>query len=260
VWKVICPPSARSSNRERLDRTHSPGPGVTLAAPSNPTTIRIGVLTGEPIRLEGLSAVFEEAPEPGRPRLVPVVGTLPELLADTKLDYLVVDFNSSDEGMKTLEVTKRARPGIRQIVIGPEHDDELVLDAITAGARAYLYSSADPHTVRMAIDIVVSGSIWAPRKLLSRLIDRLLGAPVSGSGGLGALQLTARERQVLDLILLARSNREIARQLGIEERTVKAHVGRLMRKAGAENRIELSIKALNSRSIFPVEPEQKAAD
>jgi DNA-binding NarL/FixJ family response regulator len=188
------------------------------------------------------------------------VGTLPELLADTKLDYLVVDFNSSDEGMKTLEAAKRTRPGIRQIVIGPEHNDELVLDAITAGARAYLYSSADPHTVRMAIDIVVNGSIWAPRKLLSRLIDRLLGVPVGGSGGLGSLQLTARERQVLDLILLARSNREIARQLGIEERTVKAHVGRLMRKAGAENRIELSIKALNSRSVFPIEPEEKEAE
>jgi len=46
-------------------------------------------------------------------------------------------------------------------------------------------------------------------------------------------RLTARERQVMDLILLARSNREIARELGIEERTVKAHVGRLMRKTGA---------------------------
>lgn len=231
-----------------------------MAAFSNPPAIRIGVLAGEPIRLEGLSAVFEEEPEPGRPQLVSVVGTLPELLADAELDYLVVDFNSSDEGMKTLEAAKRTRPGIRQIVIGPEGNDELVLEAITAGARAYLYSSADPHTVRMAIDIVVSGSIWAPRKLLSRLIDRLLGVPVGGSGGLGTLQLTARERQVLDLILLARSNREIARQLGIEERTVKAHVGRLMKKAGAENRIELSIKALNSRSIFPVEPDEKAGD
>jgi DNA-binding NarL/FixJ family response regulator len=260
MGKVIYRPSAPSSNPSGSTALIHPGPGVTLAALSNPPTIRIGVLAGEPIRLEGLSTVFEEEPETGRPRLVSVVGTLPELLADTKLDYLVVDFNSSDEGMKTLEAAKRARPGIRQIVIGPAHDDELVLDAITAGARAYLYSSADPHTVRMAIDIVVSGSIWAPRKLLSRLIDRLLGVPVSGSGGLGALQLTARERQVLDLILLARSNREIARQLGIEERTVKAHVGRLMRKAGAENRIELSIKALNSRSIFPVGPEEKAGD
>jgi len=49
---------------------------------------------------------------------------------------------------------------------------------------------------------------------------------------------------VLELILTARSNREIANELGIEERTVKAHVGRLMRKAGAENRIELSMRAL----------------
>jgi DNA-binding NarL/FixJ family response regulator len=102
--------------------------------------------------------------------------------------------------------------------------------------------------VRLAIDIVVSGSIWAPRRLLSRLIDRLLLVPGAGTGALTALELTTRERQVLDLILLARSNREIARELGIEERTVKAHVGRLMKKTGAENRIELSIRALNRRS------------
>lgn len=218
--------------------------------------IRIGVLEGEPIRLAGLYTVFEEQPEAGRPRLVPVVGTLEQLLADTELLYMVVDFNSSADGLKTLDAVKRARPGMRQIVIGPEHDDELVLEAVTQGARAYLASSADPHTVRMAIDIVVSGSIWAPRRLLSRLIDRLLGVPGAGTGVLA--QLTARERQVLDLILLARSNREIAHELGIEERTVKAHVGRLMRKTGAENRIELSIRALNRRSglTMIVEPEE----
>jgi DNA-binding NarL/FixJ family response regulator len=218
-----------------------------LSPDFNPPPIRIGVLAGEPIRLAGLSTVFEELPEPGKPQLVPVVGTLQELLADPDLLYLVVDFNSSAERMKTLEDVKRSRPGMRQIVIGPENDDELVLEAVTAGARAYLSSSADPHTVRMAIDIVVSGSIWAPRRLLSRLIDRLLGVPGAGAGGLGGLQLTVRERQVLDLILLAQSNREIAEQLGIEERTVKAHVGRLMRKTGAENRIELSIRTLNRR-------------
>lgn len=221
--------------------------------------IRIGVLAGEPIRLAGLSTVFDEAPEAGKPRLISVVGTLEELLADPDLLYVVVDFNSSAEGMKTLDQVKRSRPGMRQIVIGPERDDELVLEAITAGARAYLDSSADPHTVRMAIDIVVSGSIWAPRRLLSRLIDRLLGVPAGGGGSaLGALQLTSRERQVLDLILLARSNKEIAEELGIEERTVKAHVGRLMRKTGAENRIELSIRTLNRRSVqVPPDPSSE---
>jgi DNA-binding NarL/FixJ family response regulator len=67
--------------------------------------------------------------------------------------------------------------------------------------------------------------------------------------------LTDRERQVLDLILLARSNREIALQLGIEERTVKAHVGRLMRKTGADNRIELSMRALNHAMDTDAVPE-----
>ena len=232
--------SAGKAESESSEEREGAGPGI-----------RIGVLAGEPIRLAGLSTVFDEAPECGKPPLVPVVGALTELIADPKLLYMVVDFNSSDEGMKTLEKVKRSRPAMRQIVIGPEHDDELVLKAITAGARAYLYSSADPHTVRMAIDIVVSGSIWAPRRLLSRLIDRLLGVN-EGGDALKTLQLTQRERQVLDLILLARSNREIAEELGIEERTVKAHVGRLMRKTGAENRIELSIRTLSRRSVETV--------
>lgn len=228
-----------------------------MVSSPKPNVIRIGVLAGEPIRLEGLKTVFEEPPGPDRPRIVPVLGSLDELLRDTKLSYLVVDLSSSADGLAMLENVKRIRPGMRQIVIGPEGDDELVLDAITAGARAYLKFSADPHAVRMAIDVVLEDSIWAPRKLLSRLIDRLLGVPVSGSGGvLGSLQLTERERQVLKLILRAQSNREIAKELGIEERTVKAHVGRLMRKAGAENRIELSIKALNSRSMFPEESKE----
>jgi DNA-binding NarL/FixJ family response regulator len=223
---------------------------MPLADSPIPPVIRIGLLAGEPIRLEGLRTIFEESPAPGRPELVPVVGLLDELLENSALDYLVVDLNAGSEGMETLGRARRERPTVRLIVIGPEQDDELVLEAITAGARAYLDSTASPQTVRLAIDVVISGSIWAPRRLLSKLIDRLLGVPDGGgSSGLGQLQLTMRERQVLELILLARSNREIAAKLGIEERTVKAHVGRLMRKTGAENRIELSIMALNRRSL-----------
>lgn len=219
--------------------------------------IRIGVLAGEPIRLEGLNMIFEEPPASDRPQLIPLVGTLEELLANPAVEYLVVDLNSSTGGLHTLELVKRSRPGVRQIVIGPEHDDEKVLEAIVAGARAYLDSSAAPQTVRMAIDVVVNGSIWAPRRLLSKLIDRLLGIEESRSTQ-SASQLTSRERQVLELILHARSNREIAQELGIEERTVKAHVGRLMRKTGADNRIELSMRALD-RSLL-IETGQDADD
>jgi DNA-binding NarL/FixJ family response regulator len=202
--------------------------------------------------------IFEQTPPPNQPQLIPVYDSLEQLLSNPAVEYLVVDLNSTSGGLQTLEVVRRSRPGMRQIVIGPEHDDEKVLDAIIAGARAYLDSSATPETVRMALDVVVSGSIWAPRRLLSTLIDRLLNVSDCRSAATG-LQLTSREREVLDLILLARSNREIANQLGIEERTVKAHVGRLMRKTGSDNRIELSMRVLN-RSIVPNDQPRPGRD
>jgi DNA-binding NarL/FixJ family response regulator len=221
----------------------------------NAQIIRIGLPAGEPVRLEGLTSIFDESPLPGQARLVPMIGTLAELLANPTLEFLVIDLNSSNGGLDLLEKVRRDRPGIRQIVIGPEQDDELVLEAIIAGGRAYLDSSASPQTVRQAIEVVVSGSIWAPRRLLSKLIDRLLAVPES-SATTAPLRLTARELQVLELILLAKSNREIASQLGIEERTVKAHVGRLMRKTGAENRIELSVRALNRALVTQVDDSE----
>lgn len=210
-------------------------------------SVRIGLLAGEPIRIAGLASVFESSPEPGKPQLVPVTGTAEELLAQNTLAYIVVDLHAS-AGMAALESMRRVRPDIRMIVIGPEGDDELVLKSIIAGARAYLEPGVGPEIVRQAIEVVTAGSIWAPRRLLSRLIDRLLKVPETST--VVQPQLTVRERQVLELILMARSNREIAAKLGIDERTVKAYVGRLMRKAGADNRIKLSMSPI-SLALFP---------
>lgn len=194
--------------------------------------------------MAGLASVFDEHLVDSSVQLSPVVGTLEELLANPTIEFLVFDVSSAPDRLESLETVRRTRPDIRSIVIGPGGDDELVENSIIAGARAYLNENAGPAQVRQAIDVVTSGSIWAPRRLLSSLIDRLLEEPFA-SGGKGEFHLTDRERQVLELILLARSNREIGSQLGIEERTVKAHVGRLMRKTGADNRIELSLQALN---------------
>ena len=207
--------------------------------------IRIGLVSDEPIRLEGLASIFDTPSQEGHPRLIPVARNVEQLLGGSDLEYLVIDLSSSPTGLEILDAIHRARPSVRLIVIGPEGNDELILKSIMAGARAYLDSTASPETVRTAIEVVTGGSIWAPRRLLSKLIDRLLNVPDSSLTN-ATPYLTDREREVLDLILQARSNREIAAQLGIEERTVKAHVGRLMRKTGADNRIELSMRALNS--------------
>ncbi len=140
-------------------------------------------------------------------------------------------------------LVKRIRPDIRQLVMGPMGGDEAILCAlIMAGAHGYVDASAGPYAVRLATESVLSGCIWAPRKLLSMLIERLLQLQ-GPTMALTVPALSPRERQVLDLRMQARSNREIATELQIEERTVKAYVANLLRKTGAENRVSLSVQA-----------------
>jgi DNA-binding NarL/FixJ family response regulator len=229
-----------------------------MSANRKTESIRIGIMADEPIRLAGLSSIFDQPGQQGRAQLVPLPGTMRQLLTKPSLKYLVVDMQSSPNGMKTLEMVRRARPDLRMIVIGPAGNEELVMKCIVAGARAYLDLSANPETVREAVGIVTQGSIWAPRRLLSKLIDRLLDNPEGGPVTLPSFRLTSREHQVLELIMKARSNREIALQLGIEERTVRAHLARLMRKAGVDNRIKLSMSPLG-RSLVKNERNGRLA-
>jgi DNA-binding NarL/FixJ family response regulator len=96
----------------------------------------------------------------------------------------------------------------------------------------------------MAMEIVLDGSVWAPRKVMARLLDTASrGGNVEK--GLSALpRFTPREREVLTLLIAGRPNRDIASMLKIDEGTVKAHVGRLMRKVGVDNRIALTMQAV----------------
>jgi DNA-binding NarL/FixJ family response regulator len=217
-----------------------------MSSTRNHGPIRIGLVADEPIRLAGLASIFDQPAGKSHAQLVAVPGSIAELLAQPTLEYLVVDLHSSAISLKALDLIRRTRPDIRLIVIGPEANEELVMKSIVSGARAYLDLKAGPETVRKAIGVVTEGSIWAPRRLLSKLIDRLLKTSIH-SRVAEVPQLTSRERQVLELIMQARSNREIASELGIEERTVRAHLGRLMHKAGVDNRIKLSMAA---RSLF----------
>ncbi len=86
--------------------------------------------------------------------------------------------------------------------------------------------------------------MWAPRKVMARL--------VTGSRPTGAqVKLTARESQVLELLIKGQSNREIALALEIDEGTVKAHLGRLMRKTGVTNRTALTMQTLTKHPTRP---------
>jgi DNA-binding NarL/FixJ family response regulator len=205
--------------------------------------VRIGLLDFEPIRVAGFRSIFDEDSR------VEVVATdLAGALANTTLDMVLFGLQEPLASFELLARIKSRRPRLKLIVMGDHRDDETIINAIAAGAKGYLEETASPEQVMQAIEVVQSGSIWAPRRVLSLFVDRMLNAslrPVRRHN----MHFTLREHEVLKLLVAARSNREIARSLGIEERTVKAYIARLMRKVGVENRIALSIHAA-SRALY----------
>lgn len=200
--------------------------------------LRIGVLPTDPLRVVGFAAILE-----GFAEFQPVLADLEVFLADSSVDLLLFDIHGIPDVPAVLGRLKSLRPDIRTILIGPPADDSRVTALIAGGAKAYLEEAVQPKQVLEAIRVVAEGSIWAPRRLLARLIDRLLDRASEPIRGVSAT-LTEREQQVLLEIMAARSNREIADSLGIEERTVKSYVAKLMKKTGAENRIALSMHSL----------------
>jgi DNA-binding NarL/FixJ family response regulator len=122
-------------------------------------------------------------------------------------------------------------------------DEETILKAIASGAMGYVDEAASPKELVQAVRSVNQGSVWAPRRVLSLFIERVSSArrhifPTR------RVTVTDREKEVLKMLVAGRSNKEIGSPLGIEELTVKAHVAKLMRKVGVQNRVALSVHAI----------------
>ena len=201
---------------------------------------RIGLVATDPIRILGWEQMFASPQEEtARVQIVPL--SVPGVMQDATLGMVLVDASCTEHLFELITTFRRMRPHVRLIVIGDSADPEYIQQVIGAGARGYLTQTSTESEIRMALDVVSDGSVWAPRKVLARLLD------ASGSFAPGAKQIafTARETEILMLLVSGLGNREIANALQIDESTVKAHVARLMRKAGAKNRVELSVAALN---------------
>jgi DNA-binding NarL/FixJ family response regulator len=100
----------------------------------------------------------------------------------------------------------------------------------------------------MAMGVVLEGSIWGPRKVLARLIQANAAREAAARLPPVEESLTEREMEVLNLLTNGRSNREIADVLGVEEATIKAHMGRMLHKTKASNRVELTLRTLEERN------------
>jgi DNA-binding NarL/FixJ family response regulator len=208
------------------------------AAAARKPKIQIAVVETDPLRMIGLRALFDTESD-----FELSATTLAQLATETNVDIVLLGNQAGQNLYDTMAGLKAARPDLRIIVTGTGADDEMILKALAGGAKGYVDEGASPEEFVQAIRIVQQGSVWAPRRVLSMFIERVTSSP-GRIFPAGRVTFTDREKQVLELLVAGRSNKEIGSALGIEERTVKAHVAKLMRKVGVQNRIALSVHAI----------------
>ena len=205
--------------------------------------IRIALVESDPLRVVGFRALFD--PESG----FDLVSASLADIGGLQSSDLVLLSTSRGQGLFDLMASLKAtRPDLRIIVTG-SGDEETILKAIVAGAQGYVDEAASPAEFAQAVRVVSQGSVWAPRHVFSMFIERVGSAP-SRMFPAGRARFTDREKQVLELLVAGRSNKEIGSPLGIGERTVKAHVAKLLRKVGVQNRIALSVHALTHSLVI----------
>jgi len=208
-----------------------------LSSPSRrvPAHINVAVLGYDPLRLVGLRAVLESEAEFHIHEVEPNQLGLP-----LPAELVLVGSHGVGSAFDAIAAIRTLKPDVKIILTSASSSDEAMLRALSAGVKGYLDEAAPAEAYMKALRVVNEGSIWIPRRVLAKFVERVVANPKQ----MASHNLTDRERQVLELLVAGRTNKEIGAELGIEERTVKLHVSRLMRKTGVDNRIALSVFAV----------------
>jgi DNA-binding NarL/FixJ family response regulator len=160
---------------------------------------------------------------------------------DKPFDLIVTDLRMPGmDGPQSLSAFREAFPAVKLVVMSALEDRASVLASLGAGAHGYVPKSARPEAIADAIATVMAGSIWVPSTLAKWTPPAEPSAAVSppATSVPGSRRLTPRQRDVLKLLLLGASTKEIARELVLGEGTVKVHLVGLYRALNARNRAE----------------------
>ncbi|GLY90796.1 response regulator [Actinoallomurus iriomotensis] len=160
------------------------------------------------------------------------------------LDVVLMDLRMP--GMDGIAATERilaARPATRVIVLTTFDDDDHLYPALATGACGFLAKDIAPGELLDAIRRAVRGETPFSAPVLRRLVARAVSTRPAADADAGRLDITARERTILELVAAGLSNAEIGERLHLGITTVKTHIANLMTRTGCQNRVRLAVLA-----------------
>jgi DNA-binding NarL/FixJ family response regulator len=217
------------------------------------TPVRVLLVDDDDLMRAGLTAVLSSD------ETIDVVGEAPdgraavERAIELRPDVVLMDVRMPGlDGIAATRELLTVSPNVKVVVLTTFEQDDYIFGALSAGASGFLLKRTRPEELIAAIHTVAAGDSLLSPSVTRTVIQRVAGQPAPDAGAEARLdELTARERDVLELIARGLSNGEIAATLVIEESTVKTHVRHILRKLRLRDRVQAVIFGYQSGLIRP---------
>lgn len=209
--------------------------------------IKLLIADNHPIIRKGLEVLFSASSD------IQIVGSVDdgegilEFVKKNPVDIILTETNFPKlNGLTVLRYLKKDYPNIKTLILSGEPEEVYGINAIKAGASGFLSKSVNVITINEAILKVNGGGIYLSDGLTQQLA---LGAKTNKSGSYYK-KLSTRESEVLKLLTIGRKNKEISKELNINEKTVSTYKARLMRKLKVTNLVDLVNQAKISQELL----------
>jgi DNA-binding NarL/FixJ family response regulator len=167
-------------------------------------------------------------------------------------ELVLMDLRMPDmDGLAATRAIKQVSPATTVLILSMFEDSEMLVAAVRAGAAGYVLKDSSETALRTAMSDALAGNFPLARHLVDEVIQRMPVDAIEPTAVASADSLSARERQVLELLARGHTNKAIAEALVITPSTVKVHVEHILSKLGVGDRTEAAVRALELGYITP---------
>jgi len=184
------------------------------------------------------------------------IASLPEALpvaGPSALFWLHSASSGENRLDETIRAVRETLPETRIVVISNTPHQQEALLALHCGAAGYCHAQATPSLLQQVATVVTNGGLWIGTELMNRLLAATGQFHSAAPGNQALARLTPREQEVALAVSRGIANKEVAQELDISERTVKAHLSAIFEKLGVRDRLQLVV--LLGRDTVPTDDE-----
>ncbi len=172
------------------------------------------------------------------------------LTRDLLPDVLLLDITIPGGGLSAAQTIAAAYPVIKIVMLTASEDEDNLTSALRAGAKAYILKGVSARELVSIIRGVFAGEVYVTPGLATSLLMEMTRKPSGARPAISLLdELTERERQILELVAIGASNKEIGQKLYLSEKTVKHYMTNILQKLQVRNRVEAALMAQRTSQL-----------